>query len=173
MSKIRAKRLDALPPPEEVRRLIRAFGNRTNRPKTALLQQLALDPGTPVHRLAEIIGKSPRTTQRYLRMLREKGIQGFLTDTPQQRKLTDDEKKLSPTWIDEAQKTGARAVVWSRAVDKSAIEYAHSNGLKVWVYTINDPEIANRLLDGGVDGIITDNPAIIWKTIGLWQTDKK
>ena len=58
-------------------------------------------------------------------------------------------------------------------MDKSAIEYAHSKGLKVWVYTINDPEIANRLLDGGVDGIITDNPAIIWKTIGLWQTDKK
>ena len=42
-------------------------------------------------------------------------------------------------------------------------------GLKVWVYTINESELANRLLDGGVDGIITDNPALIWKTIALRQ----
>lgn len=91
MPKIRAKRLDTLPPPDEVRRLIRAFGNQTNRPKTILLQQLVLDPGTPVTRLAEIIGKSPRTTERYLRTLRERGVQGFLADSPQQRKLTDDE----------------------------------------------------------------------------------
>ena len=87
--------------------------------------------------------------------------------TREGRKLTDEEKKLNPAWIDQAQATGARAVVWSRAVDKEAIDYAHGKGLKVWVYTINEPEIANRLLDAGVDGIITDNPALIWKTIAL------
>ncbi|MGZ8899200.1 MAG: glycerophosphodiester phosphodiesterase [Limisphaerales bacterium] len=83
------------------------------------------------------------------------------------RKLTDEEKKLNPQWIDEAQATGARAVVWSRAVSKEAIDYAHGKNLKVWVYTINEPELANRLLDAGVDGIISDNPALIWKTIAL------
>jgi glycerophosphoryl diester phosphodiesterase len=83
------------------------------------------------------------------------------------KRLTDDEKKLSPAWVDEAQKSGARAVVWSRSVDEAAIDYAHSKGLKVWVYTIDEPEVANRLLDAGVDGIITDNPALIWRTIGL------
>lgn len=81
------------------------------------------------------------------------------------KRLTDDEKKLSAAWINETMKTGARAVVWSRSVDKEAIDYAHSKGLKVWVYTINEAELANRLLDDGVDGIITDNPAIIWKAI--------
>jgi glycerophosphoryl diester phosphodiesterase len=86
------------------------------------------------------------------------------------KRLTDEEKKLSPAWVDEAQKTGARAVVWSRSVDKAAIDYAHSKGLKVWVYTINESELANRLLDAGVDGVITDNPALIWRTLALRQT---
>ncbi|HEX7859396.1 MAG TPA: glycerophosphodiester phosphodiesterase family protein [Verrucomicrobiae bacterium] len=83
------------------------------------------------------------------------------------KKLSDDEKKLSPAWIDAARKCGARAVVWSRSVDKSAIDYAHSKGLKVWVYTINEPGLANQLLDAGVNGIITDNPALIWRTMAL------
>ena len=83
------------------------------------------------------------------------------------KKLADEEKKLNSGWVDEAQKTGARAVVWSRNVDKAAIDYAHSKGMKVWVYTINESELANRLLDDGVDGIISDNPALIWKTLAL------
>ena len=83
------------------------------------------------------------------------------------KRLTDEEKKLTPAWIDEAMNTGALAVVWSRSVDKAAVDYAHGKGLKVWVYTINEPELANRILDMGVDGIITDNPAIIWKTIAI------
>jgi glycerophosphoryl diester phosphodiesterase len=87
------------------------------------------------------------------------------------KRLTDEEKKLTPAWIDEAMKTGARAVVWSRNVGKAAVDYAHGKGLKVWVYTINEPELANRVLDIGVDGIISDNPAIIWKTIALRGQD--
>jgi glycerophosphoryl diester phosphodiesterase len=39
--------------------------------------------------------------------------------------------------------------------------------LKVWVYTINDPDAANRLLDMGVDGIITNNTSLIWKTLAV------
>lgn len=89
------------------------------------------------------------------------------------KKLTDEEKKLSPAWIDEAQKTGARAVVWNRAIEKSAVDYAHSKGVKVWVYTINEAPIAERLLEAGVDGIITDNPALIWKTIALRSAGRK
>lgn len=87
--------------------------------------------------------------------------------TKEGRKLTDDEKKLNPAWIDQAKATGARAVVWSRAVSKEAIDYAHGKDLKVWVYTINEASLANQLLDAGVDGIITDNPALIWRTIAL------
>ena len=48
-----------------------------------------------------------------------------------------------------------------------SVELAHQRGLKVWVYTINDSELANRLLDMGVDGIITNNTSLIWKTVAL------
>jgi glycerophosphoryl diester phosphodiesterase len=89
------------------------------------------------------------------------------------KKLSDEEKKLNQSWIDEAQKTGARAVVWNRSVDKGAVDYAHSKGMKVWVYTINEAELANRVLDAGVDGIITDNPALIWKAIALREGGAK
>ena len=41
--------------------------------------------------------------------------------------------------------------------------------MKVWVYTINDPAVANELLDLGVDGLISDNPAQTWRTLALRQ----
>lgn len=81
------------------------------------------------------------------------------------KKLSEDEKQLSTAWIDEAQRAGARAVVWNRQVSSEAVQSAHRAGLKVWIYTINDPALAHRLLDQGVDGIITDNPALMWRTL--------
>lgn len=83
------------------------------------------------------------------------------------QKLDDADKRLSPRWVDEAAKVGARAVVWNREVTRDGIEHAHKLGLKVWCYTINDDADANELLFLGVDGIITDNPALIWKTLAL------
>ena len=74
-------------------------------------------------------------------------------------------KELSATWLDELQKTGAKVAVWSQKVSKEAVQLAHQRGLKVWVYTVNDQEVANNLLDMGVDGIITNNTSLIWKAI--------
>lgn len=84
-------------------------------------------------------------------------------------KLSDDDKWLSPRWVDEAEKIGLKAVVWNKQVRRDAVAYAHSRGLKVWVYTINDPAVANELLDLGVDGLISDNPAQTWRTLALRQ----
>ena len=78
-----------------------------------------------------------------------------------------DPKDLTAAWLDELQKTGARIVVWSDKVSAEAVQLVHQRGLKVWVYTINDPDIANKLLDMGVDGIITNNTSLIWRTIAL------
>jgi glycerophosphoryl diester phosphodiesterase len=83
------------------------------------------------------------------------------------KKLTAKEKALSPEFNDEIKRIGARAAVWNNQVSREAIEDAHKKGLKVWVYTINDAEEANRLLDMGVDGIITNNTSLIWKTLAL------
>ncbi len=76
-------------------------------------------------------------------------------------------KELDAAWLEELQKTGAKVAVWSNKVSREAVQQAHQRGLKVWVYTINEPAAANTLLDMGVDGLITDNTALLWKTIAL------
>jgi glycerophosphoryl diester phosphodiesterase len=83
------------------------------------------------------------------------------------RKLTDSEKALSPQWLDEVKALGVQLAVWNRQVDAPAVQAAHARGLRVWVYTINDLDTAFSLLRAGVDGIITDNPALLWKAVAL------
>jgi glycerophosphoryl diester phosphodiesterase len=79
-------------------------------------------------------------------------------------------KELSAAWLDELQKTGAKVAVWNNKVSKAAVDAAHQRGLRVWVYTINDPAEANRLLDMGVEGIITNNTGLMWRTVALRGT---
>jgi glycerophosphoryl diester phosphodiesterase len=81
------------------------------------------------------------------------------------RKLTPEEQALNPVWLHEISGVGARIVVWNRQVDAEALRVAHDRGLKVWVYTVNDAALAQELIAAGVDGIITDNPAIIWRAL--------
>ena len=47
---------------------------------------------------------------------------------------------------------------------------AHRMGWKVNVWTVNDPEIAQKLLVMGVDGIIGDEPAVLLKSQTLHDT---
>lgn len=83
------------------------------------------------------------------------------------KKLTDAEKQLSPLWLDEIKSFRAQVVVWNRQVEATAIQAAHALGLKVWVYTIDDSTVAAQLLAAGVDGLITNNPAVIWRALAL------
>ena len=60
-----------------------------------------------------------------------------------------------------------------RVVDGRFVAYAHQVGLQVHVWTIDDPAEMNRLLDLGVDGIMTDEPAIlrdVYAARGLWPS---
>ncbi|MET7418915.1 glycerophosphodiester phosphodiesterase family protein [Dactylosporangium sp. NPDC005555] len=43
-------------------------------------------------------------------------------------------------------------------VTKTMVDHAHRNGIKVVPWTIDDPATMNKLIDDGVDGIITDYP---------------
>jgi glycerophosphoryl diester phosphodiesterase len=74
---------------------------------------------------------------------------------------------LNAKRLDELQDSGASIVVWNRKVTGTAVQMVHRRGLKVWVYTVNEPTLANRLLDMGVDGIITNNPSLIRKVIAM------
>ena len=52
---------------------------------------------------------------------------------------------------------------WSsfwRELDASQVKEAHSLGLKVLAWTVNDHKVMNEMLDLGVDGLVTDRPDI-------------
>jgi glycerophosphoryl diester phosphodiesterase len=51
-------------------------------------------------------------------------------------------------------------------VDARYLAAAHAHGLPVHAWTVNEPAEMTRLLDLGVDGIITDRPAFVLKHIG-------
>ena len=57
--------------------------------------------------------------------------------------------------------TTARCLRWSpqrRNLTPELVHEAHGKGLKVLPWTVNNPADMERLIDMGVDGIITDYP---------------
>ena len=48
-----------------------------------------------------------------------------------------------------------------KLVTQRFVNYVHSQGLKVMVWTINDEKTMQGLIDLGVDGIITDRPSLL------------
>lgn len=59
-----------------------------------------------------------------------------------------------------------------RVVDKRLVDTAHTHGLQVHVWTVNDPLEMAVLLDVGVDGLITDRPDLLKDllvTRGAWS----
>lgn len=55
---------------------------------------------------------------------------------------------------------------------KELVDTAHEHGIVVHVWTIDDPDEMRALLDIGVDGIMTDRPAVLREVLeerGLWH----
>jgi glycerophosphoryl diester phosphodiesterase len=61
-----------------------------------------------------------------------------------------------------AERVGAEAVnPHVSLVDRALVQEAHDRGLRVYPYTANERGEMRRLLDCGVDGIITNHPALL------------
>ncbi len=60
-------------------------------------------------------------------------------------------------WLETALSLGCQAVVCNHALwDRSSVTQAQSGGFRTLSYTVNDEWAAQRLIDLGTDGIITD-----------------
>ncbi|PRY59469.1 glycerophosphoryl diester phosphodiesterase [Knoellia remsis] len=79
----------------------------------------------------------------------------------------------APRWVRTAEfahvpvSLGRVPVFVDRLVDK-----AHAHGIRVIVWTVDEPVLMGRLLGAGVDGIITDRPDVLresWIQRGIWQ----
>ncbi|WP_156250411.1 glycerophosphodiester phosphodiesterase family protein [Pseudactinotalea terrae] len=60
-----------------------------------------------------------------------------------------------------------------RIVTPGFIAGAHRNGMQVHVWTVDEPADMHRLLDAGVDGLITDRPDVLREVLverGQWRT---
>lgn len=68
--------------------------------------------------------------------------------------------------LDAVVATGARIAAWHEAsLSTEAIGRIHNRGLRAWVFTVDDPRRVQELLDSGIDGIITNKPALVKKIV--------
>ena len=56
------------------------------------------------------------------------------------------------------------------AVDASVVDAAHSRGMSVQPYTVNDPAEMERIVRLGVDGIFTDDPGLLRELLSSVRT---
>ncbi|AGE56516.1 glycerophosphoryl diester phosphodiesterase [Acanthocystis turfacea Chlorella virus NE-JV-2] len=64
--------------------------------------------------------------------------------------------------IRKCHKIGANvAVLFHACVDADVVEYAKSRGVEIYVFTVNDKQRIETLLEYGVEKVITDTPTIL------------
>jgi glycerophosphoryl diester phosphodiesterase len=81
--------------------------------------------------------------------------------------------KLTPEKIEEIKATGAQAVGWQfLALREKEIQMLHDAGFKVWAWTVDDEKAAERLIDWGIDGIISNYPGKIKLLVDRQSTAK-
>jgi glycerophosphoryl diester phosphodiesterase len=63
-----------------------------------------------------------------------------------------------PRWLEA---TGARVAMLHYAVlSRAVVQRCRARGAAVWTWTVNDPDLLDRVVELGVDGVISDDPTI-------------
>lgn len=123
-------------------------------------------------------------SERRLERVRRSGHEGLSTSlgsTAVARLLAAAETGTNPTtWHVPGPRQGVRAVQVPVSygpvgvVSRRFVATAHAAGIAVHVWTVDDAEEMVRLLDLGVDGIVTDRPTMlrdILRARGQWEDD--
>jgi len=75
-------------------------------------------------------------------------------------------KALTEAKLDQIAKIGVQGVGWDHAkVGRPQVHAVHQRGWKLFVYTVNDTRRAARMLEFGVDGLITNHPLTMSRLI--------
>ena len=115
-------------------------------------------------------GKSQRLEERVVELVEAAGMQNDIVTMSLNRHTVENMKHLRPGWM--AGLLAAKAIgdpsrlpfdflaVESRIATRSFIRTAHAAHKQVYVWTLNDPQLMIRMIGLGVDGLITDRPAL-------------
>lgn len=80
---------------------------------------------------------------------------------------------MPPEQAADAKQAGATAIGWrDEDLNKENIAAVHAAGLKCWAYTINDRRRGKQLIEAGIDGLITDDPAYMHGLLGVLSGGK-
>jgi len=75
--------------------------------------------------------------------------------------------RRSGGWIERCEALGAEAVHFGRRMASAeAIDRAHAAGLRVYVYTVDEPDEMRALIGRGADGLFTNWPARMRELLG-------
>jgi glycerophosphoryl diester phosphodiesterase len=115
-------------------------------------------------------GNNQRLEQRVVELVEAAGMQNDIVTMSLNRRMVENMKHLQPGWM--AGLLAAKAIgdpsrlpfdflaVESRMATRSFIRSAHAAHKPVYVWTVNDPQRMIRMIGLGVDGLITDRPAL-------------
>lgn len=123
-------------------------------------------------------GKSQHLEERVVELVEAAGMQNDIVTMSLNRRMVENMKRLRPNWS--AGLLAAKAVgepsrlpfdflaVESRVATRSFIRAAHAARKPVYVWTVNDPQRMIRMIGLGVDGLITDRPALAREVLGRY-----
>jgi glycerophosphoryl diester phosphodiesterase len=88
-------------------------------------------------------------------------------------------RQLMPGWFRRRKRPQAFQTLqvpesWTgvRIVSPGFVARAHEAGIAVWVWTVNQEDDIRRLLDWGVDGIMTDRPDVAVPAVRAWYQER-